>query len=308
VGREPKARIPLPLLLSARFDSEAERYFIAQNKDFPVGFSIQLLKFHSGRVFSQIRSAIARRNSFLIADLSSPCANILFELGLAIGLHRPGLPICRKGQLSAVPELIADLIYGEYDLQAPLGEHFSIPLLNAWDEYHRHRGKKEFSHFLRGVVEPAVSEDRYILVIDHGRYGDEVEFRERVERAVRDRKSDIKVLYLWMENSLDPRIIGLGADHDRLVAVFQVMESAYLIVARVEDVEEGAPEAEQFVAIGMAMGIEIRRRRRNVMVLAARRAGNLDIPTDLKGANYVDFDDRSMHRITEAIREGLARR
>ena len=54
-------------------------------------------QFFTGLIVEEIKKRISE-SSFIIADISTSNANVLFELGYAAGSNKPSVIICRKGE------------------------------------------------------------------------------------------------------------------------------------------------------------------------------------------------------------------
>jgi hypothetical protein len=57
----------------------------------------------SGEAYVGLMLAIIRRSGRVIADLTGPNANVLYEFGAARGLGKPVVPLCQRGAVKALP-------------------------------------------------------------------------------------------------------------------------------------------------------------------------------------------------------------
>jgi len=270
----------IPILIATKFGTTLFRHFQRNLERFPKSFSPRILEFGRGFTFDKLLEAIRALDSLVIFDLSNVNANVLFELGLAIGLNRPGLPAYEE-HYRAEPEILKGFLFATYRTGRPLGESFFSCLQERWSSYLGHRNEPDFVHLLNCRVPDRPTNRRYVLVIDHNHFHDLGNFRKAVQAAAK--KAELEVVYLW--NS-DDHLEVLSEEHMILTRCFRLVKEATAVVARVEKIEDDRNHASRFVAIGIAKGLEVQRGRKN-LILTARSSSlegeRLDIPSDLSG-------------------------
>jgi hypothetical protein len=293
--------------ISVQFDSPAYDHFRKRIARFPEDLPAKLLEFREGIIFRQVITAMKERRSLLIFELSHVNANVLFELGLAIGLNRPGLLIRDKDsrlELAALDGFYCEL----YGISRPLGETFFDLLRDRWVTYLSRRGERDFVYLLADRVTPPPKDSQLLLVIDHHYYRDSKEFRRAIEKAAD--AFGLKVSYLWEGGTRHDRLTvdTVAEDPTSLVALYKRIQRARVVVARVEKIQNVDHNVLRFLATGVAMGLA-EKRGESHCVLTCRQIDqeNREIsrPADFKGLDSIPFDPRKAADFTRDVKMRL---
>ena len=153
-GQQAKDANGNVIMVPIQFKTDSYRYFQKNIARFPEELPARFLEFKRGIVLNEIIRAMKSPRSLLIFDLSNINANVLFELGLAIGLNRPGLPVCERGRdLKLGP--LDGLVRETYQSGRILGEAFFDQLRERWTSYQAQLEDDDFVHLLNEEVPTA---------------------------------------------------------------------------------------------------------------------------------------------------------
>lgn len=292
-------------------DSESYRYFQRNIARFPQELPARFLKFEHGIIFNEIIKAMSSSRSLPIFDLSHINPNVVFELGLAIGLNRPGLPMREQGRdLNLGP--LDGLVRETYRNNRVLGEAFFDKLREKWTNYQVHSEEDSFVHLLNENV-PAASEGTpMLLVSDHNRFKDSLEYRRAVGRAAKLAGVELVIVYLWQGGDRDEQFTDAvrAEDPTRLLSIYRLIQKATAVVARIEKIQSEDHYALRFLTTGIAVGLAKRRVKDNV-ILTARTSSKenrpIALPGDFRGCDPIVFDTGSAASFVDDLTKNLKR-
>lgn len=299
-------------IISIQFNTDSYRHFKRNIARFPEDLPVRFLEFKKGIILNEIIRAIKSSRSLMIFDLSRINNNVLFELGLAIGLNRPGLPIREQGrELNLVP--LEGLIRESYRIGRILGESFFDQLREHWANYQINRDDANFVHLLNDEISSDYRErgSPFLLVIDHNRYGDAKEYRRAIERSAK-RSGLGRVVYMWQGGSGDDRFTQDVRVEDTtiLLAIYKLVHKASAVVARIEKIQDEDHYALRFLVTGIAMGLAKKQDREN-LVLTARRSSRegrtISLPGDFNGCDPIHFDPDNLGEFVDDVATDLGR-
>jgi AAA domain-containing protein len=299
-------------LISIQFKTDSYRYFQKNIARFPEELPARFLEFRRGIIFNEIIRAMKSPRSLLIFDLSNINANVLFELGLAIGLNRPGLPVCERGRdLNLGP--LDGLVRETYQSGRILGEAFFDQLREQWTSYQAQLEGDDFVHLLNDKV-PAASArvgSPFLLVSEHNRYKDSREYRRAVEKAAK-RAGVERVIYLWQSGTGDERFTPdvRAEDSTLLLSIYKLVQKATAVVARIEKVQDEEHYALRFLATGIAMGLAKKGGKENLILTArtkSREGKAIVTPSDFKGCEPIHFDTENLANFVDDLTNDIQR-
>lgn len=299
-------------LISIQFKTESYRFFQKNIARFPEELPVRFLEFKQGIVFNEIIRAMRSPRSLLIFELSNINANVLFELGLAIGLNRPGLPVCERGRDLRLGPLDG-LIRETYQTGRILGEVFFDQLRERWTNYQTQLEENDFVHLLNEEVPAAIAgaDPPFLLVSEHNRYNDSREYRRALEKAAKLSGVE-RVIYLWQGGARDERFTAevRAEDSTLLLSIYKLVQRATAVVARIEKVQDEDHYALRFLPTGIAMGLAKKRGKENLILTArtmSREGRAIALPSDFKGCEPIHFDTENLANFVDDLAADLQR-
>ncbi|HEX4956370.1 MAG TPA: hypothetical protein VF017_23535 [Thermoanaerobaculia bacterium] len=244
----------LPVFVVMEFEDKLRSSLERKLRRLPDVVKCRFIEPGPGSVLTRLLAGLCEGDPLVLCDMSRVNCNAFLELGLAIGLNRPGIPLVEHGH-TALPDLVQALFWHEWRMRGPLGERFHERLSKTWSLYNVQRADENWVHLLDWGYQPAIDQlGRYIVVIGHNEHKDDVAFRKAAELAAS--RLGLRVEYIWDE-------AGRLIHHDELearsvlVRVYTLLRGAQVVLARSENIK-ASERASHFVAIGIAMGLQER--------------------------------------------------
>jgi hypothetical protein len=261
----------------------------------------RFLGFGPGTIYDRLLGALSEEDPLILVDISKINANVCFELGLSLGLNRPGFPVIETNH-RVYSDLLRGLFYVPYKLRRPLGEDFLSGVRRAWAAYQLRRGEVDFVHMLSWRHQNrAELTNPYIVGIGHNELKDDKAYRRAIRAGAERSALDVK--YIWGDENkllLHPEA-GAGTV---LTSVYTLLRQARGVVARVEDIRT-EHRASQFVAIGIAKGLEEKFGHPRVLLCYRQKSPegrDVNIPSDLDGLrNTAIFDAERPQQISSTL-------
>jgi hypothetical protein len=299
------AKKGIPVFVAAKVESPLRRHLERQLKQFPEALSAKFLEFRAGAIYDNLVRAMQDGEPLGIFDISKINSNVFFELGLAIGLNRPGFPVLEE-QHKAVPELARGLFAHIYTLRKQLGEAFADKIAGIWLSYKANHASPDFIHMLEWSYAPvSTGSAPYLVVIDHNRFADADRFRRSVHKVAAG--LDWSVRYLWDREGQLERHRELRAG-TILPTQYALLRNANAVVVRGEKVEDDAEQSSHFIPVGIAKGLEEKLGQPAVIICQRPHtpAGvGTDVPSDLYGLPKVPFDPEKLGSFTKSLAADL---
>jgi len=305
IGRGGRGPRGIAIFVATKFGTDLHRHFKRKLNQFPNTLAVEFLEVRPGYIYDHLLNAMQERDPLVLVDISKINCNVFFELGLAIGLNRPGYPVI-EGRHRILPELVKGLFHIDYSLTRPLGERFFAAIQRALLSYQKRRQDLGWVHMLAWDSALSVPPDEpYLVVIGQGDSDDDESFRSAVDAVAR--KHGLRVEVIWDANDQ------LRIKPDRglvLWRIYALLLHARVVVARSENVET-TTRASHFIAIGMAMGLEARRGTPHVLLCHGERSPEglrEESPSDLLGMESIPLGRKRLfsERLSELLAAGIA--
>jgi hypothetical protein len=247
-------------------------------------------RYRVGLLFNAIEEQI-KAAGLCLFEMSMPNNNVYLELGLSIGLNRPGLMFTRdvKGEHIQVPPLVEGIFRFRYPNYHSLIEELTSRVDQLLKRYLVHRSEPDFVHFVSMKITPRQKVCRYAVVLDHNRFGDQEDYRHAVGEVLETHKLraayaiglDVPVTEFVTEAAVSFRQF-------KLLDLLELIRHADVIIGRVEKMEEDSATGQVFVGLGIALGLakpEIYMTR----LLKDFKGSAISIPSDLKGLQIIEY-------------------
>lgn len=290
----------IPTFVATKFGTPLHRHLQRHLQRFPGILAPQFLEFWPGFIFTHLLHEMQDRDPLILFDISKINCNVSFELGLAIGLNRPGFPLI-EARHRVLPELLKGLFYVPYRLRSPLGEGFLTAVRQTWLAYQRQREAANFIHMFEWTFPSGtIPQEPYLVAIGHNHLQDDREFRRVVEAAAS--KNNMKVKFIWDTNDqllAQPNVYSAPA----LTTVYTLLRHARVVIARAEKIETPI-RASHFIAIGIARGLKEKLGTPHLLLCHRERSPEgqeIEPPSDLLGLHSTVFDPGKLQSFTSRL-------
>jgi len=291
----------IPIFGVTEFNTELHRHLDRNLKRFSV-LDANFLNVRDAYIYDQLLSAM--KNSLILVDVTKINNNVFFELGLAIGLNRPGFLVAEENLYRIRPRMIDGRGYLSYGLRSPLGVDFLTQVRKTWLAYQRDLKDESHVHILQRKLPYTPSSTPYVIAIGHNEFSDDSKFHKAVEEAARKRGLELR--YIWKAEdhpchnlSIHPGTI--------LQTIYSQLLHARAVIASAEDLETAA-RASHFVAIGIAKGLEERLGAPRVLLCRRQLSpagGAAEMPSDLRGLLPISIDPSRWRQFSNQLADLL---
>jgi hypothetical protein len=245
----------------------------------------------SSGALSQVVEAAIRSASLCLYEVSHSNCNVYYELGLGVGVNKPGLMFWRAlpNSRAELPQVLMGINRINYEDYTSLLERLSEHVDEALKHYLVHNSDQTYIHFVGATLPPVEKRADYAVVLDSNAYGDQRDYRRAITESFKQR--DIQLVFLSDTNLVLEEVLA-NRDHQqradlRILGWFNLIRHADVIVARIEKTQS-ALDGQVFVGLGLAYGMG---KQRIWLSHRIRDFGenNIEVPADLRSKDHCSY-------------------